>query len=73
MAMEVSNRGVRRSLIWVLGCLAATLALPATASASQTFTNSAPIPIKDGDCGMSTGTQRTSACCWWVPGIEPSS
>jgi subtilisin-like proprotein convertase family protein len=54
--VEVSSRGVRQSLIWVLGCLAAVLALPSTASASQTFTNSAPITIKDGDCAMSTQT-----------------
>jgi hypothetical protein len=58
--MEVSTRGIRHPLIWVLGCLAAALALPATASASQIFNNSAVITINDGDCGMSNQAKATS-------------
>jgi subtilisin-like proprotein convertase family protein len=58
--VEVLTRGVRHPLIWVLGCVAALLALPATASASQIFSNSAAITIPDGDCGMSKQAKATS-------------
>jgi hypothetical protein len=48
--------GIRQPLIALLACLAAALALPAVASASQTYSNTAPITIKDGDCGTSIQT-----------------
>jgi hypothetical protein len=57
--VEVSSRGVRRPLIGLLACLAVALALPATASASRIFSNSALITINDGDCGMSNQAKAT--------------
>ena len=57
--MEVSSRGVRRRLIGLLACLAVALALPATASASRIFNNSAAITINDGDCSMSNQAKAT--------------
>jgi hypothetical protein len=47
---------IRRPLIGLFVGLAAVLALPAAASAGQTFSNTAPITIKDGDCGTSIQT-----------------
>jgi hypothetical protein len=52
-----SPRGaIRQPLIGLFVCLAAALALPAAAAASQTFSNPAPITIKDGDCATSIQT-----------------
>lgn len=46
-----SLRGaIRWPLIALFACLAAALALPAAASAGQTFGNSTPIVINDGNC-----------------------
>jgi hypothetical protein len=44
--------GIARPLIGLFVCLAAALALPAAASAAQTFGNPTPITINDGNCSM---------------------
>jgi subtilisin-like proprotein convertase family protein len=47
--------GAIQPLIALLACMVAA-ALPAVASADQTFSNTAPVTIKDGDCATSIQT-----------------